>query len=256
MVNLNLHVKMYVKGKRYNLSIGMIILIIVSILIYFGLAQRALDRLRMNDRTALLFLIAIIVGGFLPDIPLGGNVAFNIGGGLIPVILVIYLFTKAQQHEIRRVIMAIIAATAVVFVFMRVMPAEPTYNFFLDPLYVTAIIAGVSGYISGRSRRGAFIAGTLAVVFNDLISQWEMAAAGATPSIVIGGAGAFDAVVLAGIIALGLAEVIGETAERIHLSNTNKVNEEHEPTDNSDVDNHHHDEGPASEIEGEKTPEE
>ena len=236
----------------------MILLIIVSILIYFGLAQRALDRLRMSDRTALLFLIAIIVGGFLPDIPLGGNVAINLGGGLLPVVLVVYLFAKAQQHEIRRVIMAIIAATAAVFVFMKVMPAEPTYNFFLDPLYITAIIAGITGYIAGRSRRGAFIAGTLAVVFNDLISQWEMAAAGATPSIIIGGAGALDAVVLAGIIALGLAEVIGETAERIHLSSTKNMSENNEPTpmDNTEVDKRAHEESSEGETDGAKSSEE
>ena len=37
---------------------------------------------------------------------------------------------------------------------------------------------------------------------------------GVTSATVIGGAGFFDAVVIAGFIALGLAELFGETAER------------------------------------------
>ena len=200
------------------MSVGVIALIAVSILVYLGLAQRSLDRLRMSDRAALLFLIAIIIGGFLPDIPLGGDVAINLGGGLLPIILVGYLFSKAQQHEIQRTVLAVIIATGVVFLFLRLMPAEPTHNYLVDPLYIAAIVAGISGYLAGRSRRGAFIAGTLAIVLNDIITQLEMAAAGVAPNIVIGGAGALDAVVIAGILALGLAEFIGETAEKISLS--------------------------------------
>ena len=42
--------------------VGIIILIIVSILIYLGLAQRALDRMRLSDRGALVVIAAIILG--------------------------------------------------------------------------------------------------------------------------------------------------------------------------------------------------
>ena len=76
--------------------VGIIILIIVSILIYLGLAQRALDRMRLSDRGALVVIAAIILGSFinipLPFLPFTTSV--NVGGALVPVALV-YLLKQA-----------------------------------------------------------------------------------------------------------------------------------------------------------------
>ena len=65
------------------MSIGLIILIITGLLVIFGAGQRALDRLRLTDKQALLCIALIIGLGFVPDIPLGGNVAINLGGCLL-----------------------------------------------------------------------------------------------------------------------------------------------------------------------------
>ena len=43
------------------MSIGLIILIITGLLVIFGAGQRALDRLRLTDKQALL-CIALIIG--------------------------------------------------------------------------------------------------------------------------------------------------------------------------------------------------
>jgi len=198
-------------------NIGMLLLLAVAIVIYFGFAQRALDRLRLSDRAALLFLIAMIVGGFLPDIPLLGGVSINLGGGIVPIILVAYLWSKAEKTEISRSVTALLITAVIVYFAAKIMPVEPTYNFFMDPLYVMAIIAGLVAYITGRSRRGSFIAGTMAIFVNDIVAQIENTLLDARSSIAIGGAGVFDAVVIAGLIALGLAELVGETAEKISL---------------------------------------
>lgn len=104
----------------------------------------------------------------------------------------------------------------IVYFAAKIIPVEPTYNLFMDPLYLMAIIAGLVAYITGRSRRGSFIAGTMAIIANDIIAQVENTLLGARSSITIGGAGVFDAVVIAGLIALGLAELV-ETAEKISL---------------------------------------
>lgn len=221
------------------MNAGLIILLAVALLIYFGFAHRALDRLRLNDRTALLFLIAMIVGGFLPAIPLGSNLSVNIGGGIIPLILVGYLWSKADKPEISRSIVAVVITAAVVYAAMKIMPLEPTYNYFLDPLYLIALIAGLVAYITSRSRRGSFIAGTLAIIINDLLAMVENISAGVTAPIPIGGAGAFDAVVIAGFLALGIAELAGETLERVGLEifqekNGNKKNDQEHSQDFSE----------------------
>lgn len=198
------------------MPVGMILLLIISILIFLGLAQRVLDRLGLTDRTALLFIAAMLIGGFLPEIPLTGTLSINIGGGLIPIILVVYLFVKAGTTTERiRAAVAMLAAAVVTYVVLKIFPLEPTYAFLVDPLYLVALIAGVAGYLAGRSRRAAFIAGVGAIVLNDIFTRIELFARGAKSSLTIGGAGIFDATLISGLIALGLAELVGEIRERL-----------------------------------------
>ena len=78
------------------MSLGTILLIITGLLVLFGVGQRVLDRLRLTDRQALLFIALIIAGGFLPDVRLSERFSFNIGGALIPLLLCVWLFVKAD----------------------------------------------------------------------------------------------------------------------------------------------------------------
>ena len=73
----------------------------------------------------------------------------------------------------------------------------------------------LAGYLAGRSRRTAFIAGVGAIVLNDIFTRIELFARGAKSNLTIGGAGIFDATLVSGLIALGLAELVGEIRERI-----------------------------------------
>ncbi|NLM45639.1 MAG: DUF1614 domain-containing protein [Firmicutes bacterium] len=198
------------------MTIGMIILVAVAIIIYLGAAQRVLDRLRLSDRAALLFVGAMVVGGFLPDIPLSDNVAINIGGGIIPLVLAVYLIVRAGTAKERtRAVVAALVSAAAIYVAMKILPVEPTYNYFLDPLYVFAILAGITGYLAGRSRRSAFIAGSMGLLLTDIFSRVEVALRGGSGRMVIGGAGVFDAIVIGGLLALFLAEIFGEARERL-----------------------------------------
>lgn len=198
------------------MTVGMLLLVGVAIAIYLGAAQRVLDRLRLTDRAALAFVGAMVIGGFLPDIPITDNVSINIGGGIIPIALAGYLFVKAgtTKEKVRAVLAALITA-AVVYATMKIMPLEPTYNNFLDPMYLFAIIAAVVGYLAGRSRRSAFIAGSMGLLLTDIFARIEVAIRGGAGRMSIGGAGVFDAIVIGGILALLLAELFGETRERI-----------------------------------------
>ena len=198
------------------MPVGSVLLLVVSILIFLGLAQRVLDRLGLTDRTALLFIGAMLIGGFLPDIPLSSNLAINIGGGLIPVFLVVYLFVKAgtAKERIRAAIAMLVTAVAT-YIVLKIFPLEPTYAVLVDPLYLVALIAGIVGYLAGRSRRAAFISGVGAIVLNDIFTRVELFARGAKSSLTIGGAGIFDATLVSGLIALGLAELVGEIRERL-----------------------------------------
>ena len=200
-----------------NMPIGMMLLLVVGVLIYFGIAHRILDRMRLTDKQALLFIGAVIVGSFI-DIPLIAapvELSVNVGGGLLPALLSIWLIFKADEtgEKIRAVLAAILVAVSV-SLGSRYLPYEPE-NMFLDPKLIYGISAGVIAYLAGRSRRSAFIGGVLGIVLSDLLHMVTIMRLGITGTTNIGGAGAFDVIIISGIVAVMVAELVGETREKL-----------------------------------------
>lgn len=197
------------------MSIGLTLLIVATILFLFGIGRSVLDRMRLNDKATLLFMAGIIVGTFIPDIPLGRRVSMNIGGAIIPLGLAIYVFSKAGTTKERtRTIVATLLSGLGTFFAGRLLPHEPE-TIMVDPNYVYGIIAGVIAYIFGRSRRASFVAGVIGVLLAD-IAQGVINFANNLPTpIRLGGAGAVDAVVISGFLAVILAEVVGEIREKL-----------------------------------------
>ena len=197
------------------MSIGFILLIASGVLLLFGAGQRVLDRMRLTDKQAILFIVLIIAGGFLPDIHVTETFAFNIGGALIPLGLCVYLIARADTflEKARSVIAALLTGVAV-FALGWALPADPA-EMVVDPVIVYGVAGGVIAYIFGRSRRCAFVAGTLGVMLANLASWGYANAQGAEQTLVLGGAGGFDAIVFAGLLAVLLAELVGEIIERV-----------------------------------------
>ncbi len=196
-----------------NFPLGLIALVVVSILIYFGVAHRVLDRLRLSDRAALGLIALIIVGSFI-DIPFGARVTINLGG-IIAVGLAIYLIIGAgTSFEKIRALLAAAVTALVLFLAARFLGAEPE-TIFIDPIYIYPLVAGIVGYLAGRSRRGAFFAAVIGVLALDVGQYVYLLRSGIRGMVHVGGAGAFDSLILAGIIAVLLAELIGETLERV-----------------------------------------
>lgn len=195
------------------MPVGVILLLIIAVLIYFGLLHRVLDRMHMSDKLAFVFIGAMILGTFLPNIPLGLGLSINLGGGVVPIVVAIYLITTSDTGlEKMRAIAASIITGIVIYAAGRLLPAEPG-TMFIDPMIAFSILAGIVAYIFGRSRRGAFIAGIFGVVISDII--YALGVTTRPIGTVIGGAGVFDAAVIAGVIGVALCEIVGETRERL-----------------------------------------
>lgn len=195
----------------------MILLLVVGVLVYFGLAQRLLDRMRLTDKQALFFIAAIVVGSFV-DIPLMRSpveLSVNVGGALLPAALAIWLLATADEaaERVRAVVASVLVAGAVMLGSLY-LPYEPE-NMFLDPKLIYGIAAGLIAYIAGRSRRAAFIGGTLGIIISDIVHFVTVARAGIPGTTDIGGAGAFDVVIIAGLVGVMVAELVGETREKL-----------------------------------------
>lgn len=197
------------------MSIGMILLLVLGLLILFGVLQRVLDRMALTDRQALLCVAAIFIGGWLPSIPLG-LIELNIGGALIPFIVCVYLLLHAGTAKERvRALVASFLTAASIYALNLLIPADPITMPMLDPMILCGIAGGVIAWLLGRSRRSAFIAGVLGVIIADLVSGVSLWMKGIRQTVALGGAGALDAVVIAGITGVLMCELAGEIMERI-----------------------------------------
>lgn len=204
------------------MSVGMILLTITAILVFFGAAQRVLDKLYLSDRMALLLIALMFFGTLLPNIPLG-NVSISIGGALIPVGICIYLLVRAgtTRERVRAVIGSLITG-GIVYSLSVFLPSEPE-ALPIEPMYLYGAAGGLAAYILGRSRRGAFICGVLGVLWADIAVAFINRMNRIDQPLTLGGAGVFDAMIISGILAVLLAELIGELLERISRGNKEPV---------------------------------
>lgn len=206
------------------MSIGMILLIAVAVLIFMGLAERVLDRLRLSDKAAIIIIIAIVLSTiFIPNISITDRISINVGGFVIPMGLAIYLFIKAEtgKEKVRAIIAAVVAGTLIYVVQRYVLPDDPeAMN--IDPNYVYSIIGGLTAYILGRSRRAAFVAGVVGVVISDAIQLVLNYINNIPAPTRFGGAGGVDTTLIAGILGVLLAEIIGEAREHLQGGTSKK----------------------------------
>jgi uncharacterized membrane protein len=135
------------------------------------------------------------------------------------LIIVIYLVVTADDNTERsRVLIATAVTVIAVFFTDRLFTQDPD-EFFLniDPLYFPALVAAIVAYTLGRSRRASFISAFLGVLFVDLIAWGENLLRGfKNITVILGGGGVFGAAVLSGMLAVLLAEIVGEIRERLH----------------------------------------
>ena len=196
------------------MSVGLIVLAAVSALVLFGVAQRVLDRMQLTDRAALVIAAAIFFGGLIPDIRVG-RVAVNLGGAVVPLGVCVWLLIKTDtRKEVVRALAGSVLTGIAVYALGRLLPAEPE-NFVIDPHYLYGIAGGVIAYLLGRSRRAAFICGVLGVILADTATALINWGNGVNTTLVLGGAGAMDTIVISGILAVLLAELVGEILERM-----------------------------------------
>lgn len=204
------------------MSIGMILLTATAILVFFGVAQRVLDKLHLTDRAALVLIALMFFGTLIPNIVIG-NVSISIGGAVIPVGICIYLLIRADTAKERvRAILGSFVTAGIIYALSTLMPDEPE-AIVIDPMYLYGIAGGLVAYLLGRSRRGAFVCGVLGVLWADIAVSVVNRMNAIQQQLTLGGAGVFDAMVISGLLGVVLAELIGELIERFVRGNEQPV---------------------------------
>lgn len=195
------------------MSASLIIISVIILLVMFGVGQRILDSLRLNDKEALLILILICIGLVIPPIWIGKYFCFSIGGFLIPFALSIYLLISCGwSRDLLRSVIGTILVAGIIYGLEWLLPANPE-DVIIDNMYIYGVVAGVVAYILGRSRRNAFISCLFGITLAQLV-QWLINFGMKTPTILgLGVGGAFGTYVVAIIIAVAVSEFIGRCIE-------------------------------------------
>jgi len=208
-------------------------------LVEFGILKYAYERMGVPPRYVLLVLFLSLVGSAI-NIPIaqlppervvsGGVVDFfgvqyvvpivrewpgtvlavNVGGALIPVILSIYLLLKNSLY-----VRSLIAVAAVAYVTHRLARPVPGVGISL-PIFVAPAVAALAAMVLGWRRAAplAYIAGSLGTLIGaDLMNLGRIQGLGA-PVASIGGAGTFDGIFVAGIVAVLLSPISGPKPAR------------------------------------------
>ncbi len=198
------------------LPFSIILLSLVTLLVYLGFAQRVLDRMRLNDKTAIILLAFLIVAHFIPPIQVSPVLAINLGA-FVPLGIVVYLLVTTSSSERLRSLLLSVTVASLLWLTDRFFPLEPGgFLFDIDPLYIPGLLGGFLAYVTTRSRRSAFVSAVLGVFLLDLLATLVIFLNRHPQQILIGGGGVFDALLLSGILAVAIAEIIGEIRERIY----------------------------------------
>ncbi|NLM97488.1 MAG: DUF1614 domain-containing protein [Halanaerobiaceae bacterium] len=199
------------------MSVGILLLIITGLLIYFGAAQRVLDKLYLTDSAALLIIALLIIGSFFEVTILRDPLlTINAGGAVVPIILSIYILSRADSAGERLRTIAAVFLTAMFIYAVSILFSNFGHGRdILDPMYIYAISGGIIAYLLGRSRRASFIAGTMGFLVFNLFTFFKALAGTINAQTRLGGGGIFDSMVISGIFAVLLAELLGESLERL-----------------------------------------
>ena len=201
-------------------------------LLEIGVLNSAYRRLGLPPRAAMLVLLASLVGSYL-NIPVarlpqahivarafvdafgmpylvpqivdwpGTIVAVNVGGALIPALLSIYLVVSGRFYFEAAVATAIVAV-----VVHRLATPVPGVGISV-PLFWPPILAAVAALILSRRHAAplAYVAGSIGVLIGADLSNLDQLQTLGAPVASIGGAGTFDGVFLAGVVAVLLSGV-------------------------------------------------
>jgi uncharacterized membrane protein len=215
-------------GPFFAILVGVFLLVVV--LIEINVLRYAYTRLGISSGTALLLLLASLIGSYI-NIPVwdfperevqsgeevvffgvhyvvpvvvewpGTVIAINIGGAVIPTLLSLYLLGK-NNLWIRGII-----TTAIVTVVIHML-AYPVQGVGIAvPVFVPPVATAIVAVLVAREHAAmlAYAGGSLGTLIGaDLLNLGLVRGLGA-PVASIGGAGTFDGIFLTGIVAVLLA---------------------------------------------------
>jgi len=212
----------------FSILVG--VFLILFFLLILGALRRAYLNLGVSSTTAMLLLLASLVGSYF-NIPIaelsqervlsdqvidffgmqytvpvvehwpGTVIAVNVGGAVIPTLMSLYLLVARQMW-----LKGLIAIAIVAIVLHWLANPVPGVGIAV-PVFLPALITAVVAWILSRENAAplAYVAGSMGTLIGADLTNLDKVRGLGAPVASIGGAGTFDGIFLTGILAVLLA---------------------------------------------------
>jgi len=189
-------------------SVGLILLGVLIICMFFGVFRRLFDRMNMGIVWVAVALITLGVGFAIPSIVTGAYFAFNIGGAIIANIFAVMLILSLGFNF--KMLRAVLANIAVIGITILVLMSIPQHSLGLRILvaFVLGIAAGGISYLTAGTYKGAMFGVIMGILSGQLITWGINRGIGYASFVNYGGGYIFDAMIIGLVFATLTAELI------------------------------------------------
>ena len=203
------------------MTIGLIILGVAAVLIFFGAAERYFEMLGITSWLAFLIILTFVLGAVVPAIEVGAA-EIGIGGFVIPIIVTVIIVALSRRSGNMWRSVPSLLLCAVITAGLRVL-LRPTANDALVCSLLTGFLAGAIAFVVSHGRINIIISAVGGIVVGDIIGSSVLFAVTEQKTLTIGAHGMFDAIIIAAAFGLILFEVIS-ALKNVRVSAAAKAN--------------------------------
>ena len=190
------------------MTIGLILLSVLAILVFFGATERLFRRMGIANWLAFILVLALVAGAVVPQITIGQAFAMNVGGFIVPLVFAVALAVLIGWNaELFRAGVATLAvASAAVAARMLILPVSAGMT--VTASVIVGFVGGAVAFIIAKTRLATLAAALGGIVIGDVVTSVIYRYFVDGSAVALGTRGVFDSLVIAAVFGVLLVEVI------------------------------------------------
>lgn len=180
--------------------IGMIVLAITAVLLFFGVSNRFFAKTGVANWVAFLIVLAFAVASLFPPLTTERGVSFSFAGFVMPLLLgVVCLFALGANANLLRAIVGALSVAGIVIAARVALPPIDGYRAAMPSIFLAGIAGGIVAFAVGQNRLSMLAAALVGAVLGDFITAmlFRFVLLSSGYLFALGQFGAFDIAVLA-----------------------------------------------------------
>ena len=191
--------------------IGMILLAVLAVSIFFGITDSFFGKMGVANWVAFLVVLAFAVAAVFPPLVTGANVSFSYAGFFLPLLLgVVTLFALGANSSLLRAVVGALSVAGIVIAARIALPPVAGYRAAVPSILIAGFAGGITAFVIGQSRLATLSATLCGTVLGDFVAAMLFRFVTGAPGVVLqlGQNGIFDSAVLAAIVGGVSVEIV------------------------------------------------